>query len=142
MLLGVSAPAEAGWQPAGTGDDRFHCGTAATTETQYGYVRFQACVIVDYRANGAYYQGLVSAYYRSTRVPAISDSFTGGIWSYIDGIRAAGGSCGTATFSHGAHKWCFTATNFASGHGHKLYAKGHMAYRGAGTYVYSPVKLS
>jgi hypothetical protein len=100
-------------------------------DTRHGYLRIQECVLVYHsNTNGTYTQSLLSVYYRSTETPARSDSLAGSNRLELNGATKETVNCGTATFRHGQHQWCFTPTWAVPRDVHVAQGVGSITYRG------------
>ncbi len=123
--MSSSAAAGTGWQAAGHGDVRFHCGATSPQDLSvYGQIHYQECLIVTYTQNGAYFQGLLSAYWDGPQ--GTTETFTGSNWAMLEGTDISDSYCGSVTVSRGVKEWCFTPTRFVAGHGRPLTASGYI----------------
>ena len=132
-FLGANAlPAHAEawpWQSPQRPNSTYHCGTSRTVDTQHGALTFQECVIVYRSPNGSWYQGLLSAYYTSTKSPARPEAFSGGQSVRLGGSEVDKNTCGTVTFPAREAKWCFSPTRYTRP-GPLVSATGYISYAG------------
>ena len=110
------------WQNPGPPNTKYPCGAYNTTTT----VWFQECVIVTPTSDGAHVQSLLAVSNQSS----IAQKIDGETYLYLGSNRYSGSTCGTNVVLASERRWCYSSTNFISGHGRDVQGQGHLFVSG------------